>query len=177
MESGTFRERASKRSRETKPEGLLMAARDAAVKAYAPYSRFVVGAAAETSDGKVFVGANMENASYGVTSCAEVGALQAASVAGYLADIVRIAVVGGAINPVAGTEDAVTPCGRCRQVILESSHLSGRDIDVWCSDLNLTNVVCYKISELLPNAFGSKDLNLDSAWRELALVLKQRFGR
>jgi homotetrameric cytidine deaminase len=81
--------RETERSRPGKPVSeppvaLFEAARNAASNAYAPYSGFAVGAAVETSDGRTFVGANMENASYGLTVCAEVGALQAASSAGAL---------------------------------------------------------------------------------------------
>jgi cytidine deaminase len=112
------------------PAALLMAARAAARHAYAPYSRFAVGAAVETSDGQTFVGANMENASYGLTMCAEVGALQAASTAGLLGKIRRIAVVGGPMEPQAGYRPKPTaPCGRCRQLIAEAATLGGYQIN------------------------------------------------
>ena len=141
------------------PLQLLRAAVGAARNAYARYSLFAVGAALQTADGSVFTGANMENAAYGVTMCAEVGAIQAASTAGKLAEIVRIAVVGGFLEQ-AGEQrrDIVTPCGRCRQLILESAHLAKRDLEVWCADLNLTSIDCFKISELLPHGFGPDNL-------------------
>jgi len=141
------------------PSELLRAAVSAAQNAYAPYSRFAVGAAARTADGAVFVGANMENASYGVTICAEVGALQAASTVGKLPDVVQIAVAGGIMEEAGRpTGKIVTPCGRCRQLILESAHLGRRDVEVWCADLDLTSVACFKISELLPHGFGPATL-------------------
>jgi len=138
---------------------LLRAAAHAARNAYAPYSHFAVGAAVKTADGSVFTGANMENASYGVTVCAEVGALQAASSAGKLADVTQIAVAGGTTEAAHRlTGNIVTPCGRCRQLILESAHLGRRDVEVWCADLDLTSVACFKISELLPQGFGPATL-------------------
>jgi cytidine deaminase len=143
------------------PLELLRVAAGAARNAYAPYSNFAVGAAVQTSDGSVFAGANMENASYGLTLCAEVGALQAASTAGKLADVVRIGIAGGAAKTDKCDEEIVTPCGRCRQLILESAHLGTRDIEVWCANLDLTCIKCFKISDLLPHGFGPSNLQKD----------------
>src|ERR1043166_215406 len=110
---------------------LLRAAQHAAGHAYAPYSGFAVGAAARTANGSIYTGANMENASYGLTVCAEIGALQAASTAGQLSNIVAIAIVGGPIEPAPRTNGEFTPpCGRCRQLIHESALLGNRDIQV-----------------------------------------------
>lgn len=143
------------------PEKLFQAAICAARNAYAPYSKFSVGAALETSDGQIFSGVNMENASYGLTVCAEVGALQAATVNGLLGNVIRIAVVGGLIEKEKeGIEEIVTPCGRCRQLIIESAQLSKIDIEVWCGNLDLSAIKCFKISELLPYGFGLKNLAL-----------------
>ncbi len=121
-----------------------------------------MGAAVETKDGTVFIGANMENASYGVTVCAEVGALQSASTAGKLSQITCVAVVGGCADPT-GNEPRSLPCGRCRQLIFETSRLGNRDLDVWCADETLTSVKKFKISELLvhgfyPEKLGGRDL-------------------
>jgi cytidine deaminase len=142
------------------PVELLAAAVSAAKNAYAPYSHFAVGAAVQTTDGTIFSGANMENASYGLTVCAEVGALQAASTAGQLGEVVRIAVVGGPqATKVVLSKDLVTPCGRCRQLILESAQISGRNIDVWCATPDLSVIQLYTISELLPHSFGAAKLS------------------
>lgn len=157
------------------PNALLRAASAAAQNAYAPYSRFAVGAASETADGSVFTGANMENVSYGLTVCAEIGALQAASTAGRLRDVVRIAVVGGSIddsNKRSG--DIVTPCGRCRQLILECAHLGARDVEVWCANSDLSSVECFKISELLPHGFGPIALDRGVVPPKTAISAKQR---
>jgi homotetrameric cytidine deaminase len=90
---------------------LRAAARTARNAAYAPYSRFAVGAAVETADGRRFTGANVENASYGLTMCAERSAVFAAVLAGAQ----RIAAVA-----VSGPDGVTTaPCGACRQVLAE----------------------------------------------------------
>jgi cytidine deaminase len=98
---------------------LVAAARDASKNAHAPYSRFAVGAAVLLDDGTVITGANFENASYGLSLCAETVAIATASAAGRLRDIVAIGVIGGAMDAdgrATGTSP-VSPCGRCRQVI------------------------------------------------------------
>ena len=141
----------------TAAQPLLNAAVTAAQHAYAPYSRFAVGAAVQTSDGRIFASANMENASYGLSLCAEVGALQVASSAGALAHVVRIAVVGAPMGT-PNTGQIVTPCGRCRQFILESAQIGGRDIEICCADTGLTQIQTFKISELLPHGFGPANL-------------------
>lgn len=141
------------------PTALLAKAREAAANAYAPYSGFAVGAAVETMDGQVFVGANMENASYGLTLCAEVGALQAASSAGQFRNIMRIVIVGGPRAPDGRYKSQATaPCGRCRQLISEAAMAGGRDIEVWFADLNGRQTEHTTISRLLPGAFGPKNL-------------------
>jgi len=143
----------------TPPLALLKAARDVATHAYAPYSKFRVGAAVETSDGRIFVGANMENASYGLAMCAEVGALQAASSAGALGQIRRIAIVGGPMKaPSTYHPRATAPCGRCRQLISEAARYGGHEIEVWFSDLDRTVVERRTTCELLPDAFDARNL-------------------
>lgn len=92
---------------------LLDLARSARELAYAPYSRFQVGAALQTRDGRHFSGCNVENAAYGLCNCAERTALFSAIAAGYKpGDFSAIAVI-------ADTPDPVTPCGSCRQVLAE----------------------------------------------------------
>src|ERR1700750_893076 len=100
-------------------EALIACARAAATKAYAPYSHFNVGCAIESVDGEVVTGANMENACYRLGVCAEQSALTAAQQAFGLDKVARMAVVGGSDASVC------TPCGGCRQAILEAAQLSG----------------------------------------------------
>jgi len=90
---------------------LATAARRASVNAYCPHSRFPVGAAVRTSDGRVFAGCNVENASFGLTICAERNAIFQAVAAG-ARDIVALAVY-------TATPASLTPCGACCQVLLE----------------------------------------------------------
>ncbi|MCW3838040.1 cytidine deaminase [Sphingomonas canadensis] len=140
---------------------LIAAARAAARHAYAPYSGFGVGAAVLLSDGSVITGANFENASYGLSLCAETVALATTSARGRLADVVAIGVIGGIIGPSgpAGS-DPVSPCGRCRQVINEAAQLGGRDVRVHCAGAEGDECRSYLLSELLPAAFGPRDLGL-----------------
>lgn len=109
--------------------------------AYAPYSGLRVGAAALTDDGRVITGCNVENASYGLTMCAECGVASALAASGG-GRLVAIAVVGG-------DGGYLAPCGRCRQVLYEfggSSLLIRRDHDTTT------------LGDLLPDAFGPIDL-------------------
>ena len=92
-------------------DGLIEAARRAQQQAYAPYSRYRVGAAVEGSDGSVFAGCNVENASYGLVMCADRVAIGAA-VAGGVREFRRVVVVSD-------SEPPAPPCGACRQVIFE----------------------------------------------------------
>lgn len=124
-------------------EALLAAARAAAEQAYAPYSAFPVGAALAFADGSVVTGANVENASFGLSLCAETLAVGRAMSAGVQGGLVAVAVV--ALSPGAA---AITPCGRCRQVLAELAALDGSDPVVWCGEeLEL------RLSALLPHAF------------------------
>ncbi len=136
-------------------ERLIGAARDAAGNAYAPYSKYHVGAALLMSDGSIISAANFENASYGMTLCAETVAIAMASSAGRLGDIIDIAVVGGPAGSV-GMTGAVTPCGRCRQIIKEAADISCRDIRIYCAHDGGYDT--YLLSELLPHAFGPSNL-------------------
>lgn len=140
------------------PDELVAAAREAARHAHAPYSRFRVGAAALLADGAVVTGANVENASHGLSLCAETVAVASASAQGRLADIVAIGVVGGPMDGPGATP--VRPCGRCRQVLNEAAQLGRRDLLVHCAGLTGDAVETHRLSDLLPHAFGPADLGL-----------------
>jgi len=122
---------------------LIDAARNARERAYAPYSRFQVGAALETHDGKIFHGCNVENASYGLCNCAERTALFAAVAAGYRpGQFKTLAVIGQTDGPIA-------PCGACRQVMIE---LGTPALEVVLSNL-AGDVEVTSAAALLPGAF------------------------
>jgi cytidine deaminase len=122
---------------------LLERAREARAHAYAPYSRFPVGAALLAADGRVFTGCNVENASYGLTNCAERVAVQKAVSEG-VREFVAVAVTG--------PEDtmAAAPCGACRQVLSEF----GPDLPVVMPALGEPGYAVESVSGLLPGAFG-----------------------
>lgn len=113
-------------------------------KAHAPYSRFRVGAALRGKSGKIFSGVNVESSSYGLSVCAERNAIAAAVANGEKSfEIIAVSSPGG-----------VSPCGACRQVLWD---VCG-DIDVIMTDENGTVTRQMKMSELLPAAFGEKNL-------------------
>ncbi|HEY3732510.1 MAG TPA: cytidine deaminase [Streptosporangiaceae bacterium] len=120
---------------------LRATATETAQRAYAPYSRLRVGAAGVTADGRVITGCNVENASYGLTLCAECGLVSAlhASGGGTLA----------AVSVVAGDGEPLLPCGRCRQLLLEAG---GPGL------LVETESGPQQLSLLLPASFGTEDL-------------------
>ena len=126
------------------PSGdLLLAARAAAARAYAPFSKFRVGAALRTKAGGVFTGCNVENASYGLTMCAERNAI-AAAVASE-GPSVRIAAIAVAVD----AAEPFPPCGACRQVMAE---FSAPHAEV-CYAGNAGEPVRTTVGELLPQAF------------------------
>lgn len=139
---------------------LIDECRALAPRGYAPYSHFHVAAAVRTASGTLHYGVNMENASYGLTMCAEVGALMAANLAGDLANIRAIYVIGGPVNANGKLRGrvVVTPCGRCRQLIYEASALGGRDIAVICASGDGKRIRRSTIRKLLPYAFGPQAL-------------------
>jgi cytidine deaminase len=126
-------------------EGLKEAAEAARANAWARYSGFHVGAALETEDGRVFSGCNVENASYGLTNCAERVAIGAAVAAGARA-FRRIVIVSDAEGP-------ASPCGACRQVMAEFGPM-----DVISLGTNGERAQ-WTVEQLLPAAFDSDDLN------------------
>jgi len=140
-------------------EALIDAARDAASRAYAPYSGFHVGAALLLKDGSVVTGANVENASYGLTLCAETSAIAKIANEGWIGELVAVAIIGGRPDGDALLgSDPVHPCGRCRQILNEAAEQSQTDIAVHCASGDGSTVASYRLSELLPYSFGPKDL-------------------
>ncbi len=121
--------------------------------AHAPYSRFHVGAAVLLDDGEVVVGTNMENASYGLSLCAEALALGAVAAAGRLAAVAGVLVTGG-LADAEGPGEPVTPCGRCRQLLAEVAQIAGRDFPVVATDLSGTARLAHPVGGWLPHAFG-----------------------
>jgi cytidine deaminase len=122
-------------------DALHEAAREASTRAYAPYSRYRVGAAALVTDGRIIQGCNVENASYGVTLCAECGLVSDLHMSG-----------GGqlvAFVCVNGEGATIMPCGRCRQLLYEHA-IPGMLLD--------TVSGIRTIDEVLPDAFGPRDL-------------------
>ncbi|WP_327043833.1 cytidine deaminase [Microbispora sp. NBC_01189] len=123
-------------------EALREAAREAMTHAYAPYSKFPVGAAALVDDGRIVTGCNVENASYGVGLCAECGLVSALHASG-----------GGrlvAFTCVDGHGELLMPCGRCRQLLFEHG---GADLLVETPDGPM------RMADFLPFAFGPDDLS------------------
>ena len=129
---------------------LVAAARAAMAEAYAPYSNFRVGAALRFEDGEIVTGTNIENASYGLSLCAETVAVAKAMAAGRRGGLAEVAVIGTGAAP-------VTPCGRCRQVLNELAELDGADPLVW--SCGAEEVREYRLSDLLPAAFGPRSLD------------------
>ncbi len=123
---------------------LIQAATEAQANAYAPYSGFKVGAALQDTEGRIFVGANVENASFGVTNCAERVALGAAVAAG-ARKFDRLVVVSDATPPSA-------PCGACRQVLAEMA------ADLVVEAVGPSGSRRWMLADLMPDPFGAEDL-------------------
>ncbi len=123
---------------------LVQAATEAQANAYAPYSGFKVGAALQDTEGRIFVGANVENASFGVTNCAERVALGAAIAAG-ARKFDRLVVVSEATPPSA-------PCGACRQVLSEMA------ADLVVEAVGPSGSRRWMMGDLMPDPFGAEDL-------------------
>ena len=127
-------------SRNDVAERAIAAAADASSRSYCPYSHFPVGAAVRTADGRVFVGCNVENASYGLTICAERNAVFAAVAQGHRRfQTIALATAGGA-----------TPCGACRQVLAEFCD----DLPILIVDVEQPDrVIETSLAVLLPGRF------------------------
>jgi cytidine deaminase len=126
---------------------LLDRAREAREFAYAPYSGFTVGAALLAEDGRIFTGCNVENASYGLTTCAERVAIGKAASEG-VREVRAVAVAGPETHPIC------PPCGSCRQILYEF----GPEMEVVISGEAGGEPQVLAIDELLPSAFGPTSL-------------------
>jgi len=124
---------------------LIEEAAGARLNAYAPYSEFAVGSAVLTDNGSIFTGCNIENASFGLSICAERVAIFKAISSGSKT-FKAIAIVGN-------TKGSCAPCGACRQVMIEFSP----EMDVIMSNLHY-DIKIKKVKELLPDAFQSQDM-------------------
>ena len=129
-------------------ENMLSKAKAARDKAYAPYSRFHVGACIKTKNGHYYAGCNVENAAYGLTSCAESGAIANMILHGEH-KIAEICVVGH-------TQQLLTPCGACRQRIREFA--DEHTLVHLCADNQIKKTM--SLDELLPESFGPDILNV-----------------
>ncbi len=137
---------------------LIDAAEGAMHTAYNPYSKFYVGAALLTQGGEIISGSNVENAAYGSTICAERAALLRANAQGQRL-FTAIAVIARGNN--FDTTAVTGPCGSCRQMIYEAAQVSGKNIEVILSTTKKDKIVITNINDLLPLAFGPKELGVD----------------
>lgn len=117
---------------------------------YSPYSKFKVGAAILLDNNNIIVGTNIENSSYGLTSCAERNALFSAISQGYKKENIKALLV------VANTDAPCSPCGACRQVI---SELMNQESDVILTNTK-NDIKIFKVKELLPFSFSKDDLDV-----------------
>ncbi|MEP3052444.1 MAG: cytidine deaminase [Erythrobacter sp.] len=134
-------------------DALVASAQTAALQSYSPYSNYAVGAALQFDDGSIVSATNVENASYGLSLCAETIAVAKAMADGKRGGLIAIAVTGPAASK---SNEPITPCGRCRQVLNELAQLGGMDPVVFCVGSNAVEQV--PLSQLLPKAFGPAHL-------------------
>jgi cytidine deaminase len=155
------------------PDRLLIeAALDVSANAYAPYSGFSVGAAARAKSGAVYLGANLENASYGLGMCAEVAAITHANSSGDY-KLEAIAIIGHKFTAPRNITQVVTPCGRCRQLIFEAGQIAQCDVTIFSCSGDRQHILESKISDFLPEAFGPKNLGLERAWPQMQADLRR----
>lgn len=137
---------------------LLDEAEKAKDTAYNPYSHFFVGAALLSRGGQIITGSNVENAAYGSTICAERAAILRANAMG-IKMFDKIAVIARGEN--FDTNEVTAPCGSCRQVLYESAQISEKNLEIIMATTRKDKIVIATIEELLPLAFGPKDLGID----------------
>jgi len=163
--AATVTEYASLAEAPADEQRLVAEAQLARAEAYAPYSNFLVGAALLLSDGSIIRGANQENASYGMTACAERTALWRAWLQGRAHDILGIAISGGhrdeSREPPPSQRRPIRPCGACRQVLSEARFRAQRPIFVV---LDSRGGALYRLDDveaLLPLSFDPRDLGVE----------------
>lgn len=139
-------------------QSLLLRAEEVMKNAYSPYSRFSAGAALLADDGSIHVGTNLENAVFDLTIHAEAAALSAANTSG-IRRLALLAVIGKPRDGLA--LEPVTPCGICRQNLYEFAELHARDLTIICSNTNKDKILVISLSQLLPHAFGPKQVGVD----------------
>lgn len=127
-------------------EALIQAARAIRAQAYAPYSNFAVGAAVLAADGQIYTGVNVENASYGLTICAERNAIA------LMASHGQRQIVAAAV----ATSNGVTPCGACRQVLREFT--TAADYPIWLIAETPFQIRLTSLHQLLPDSFDASQL-------------------
>ncbi|HKK43677.1 MAG TPA: cytidine deaminase [Bacteroidales bacterium] len=137
---------------------MIEAARNSALNAYAPYSRFRVGAAVKLESGRIVCGTNVENAAFPSGICAERNALSYA-VSNY-SDDKPVAIAIAAMTDEGLTEEPVTPCGNCRQVIAEEESRNGKNIKIILSGKDKT-LITGSVADLLPLQFRKNNLKIN----------------
>jgi len=137
---------------------LLFAAEEVMETPYNPYSHFYVGAALLSKNGQIITGSNVENAAYGSTICAERAAILRAN-AMRIRTFDKLAII--ARGEGFDTKEVTAPCGSCRQMLFESSQISEKNLEIIMSTTKRDKIIIATIEELLPLAFGPKDLGID----------------
>lgn len=135
---------------------LIDKAISATKNAYAPYSKFFVGSSCLLSNNEIVTASNMENISYGLTICSEAALLSSINSSGKTKLIKKIALAStnkSKIKDFSG--EIITPCGRCRQLMLEATKITGEDIEVICLSENKIKVMKTSVFELMPFSFGN----------------------
>ena len=139
-------------------QNLLDEAAEVMETAYNPYSHFYVGAALLSLDGQIITGSNVENAAYGSTICAERAAILRANAMG-IRTFDKVAIIGRGEN--FDTTEVTAPCGSCRQMLFESSQVSERNLELIMATTRKDKIILATMEEILPLAFGPKDLGID----------------
>lgn len=126
-------------------------------RAYCPYSQFRVGAALRCIDGTIITGVNVENASYGMTICAERGAVMNAYAQGKNTFDTLALIAQGTAYP---ADTPASPCGACRQVLFEAAQVGKMKLRILLVTTNKSHCILTTIEELLPLGFGPRNLDI-----------------